>query len=87
MTEQPDTLTRELALYVSDVLRKAVQKGNLTADDLEAAKAAMRVGAVHVRRDEGGTFTVRIGSVADIEGHITDLPSIADEWEKRFRSS
>ncbi|MDW4904692.1 hypothetical protein RB628_04865 [Streptomyces sp. ADMS] len=81
MTEQPDTLTRELALYVSDVLRKAVQKGNLTADDLEAAKDAMRAGTVLVRRDEGGAFTVRIGSVADIEGHIMDLPTIAGEWE------
>lgn len=80
MTAQPDLLTRELAQYVSDVLRKAVQKDNLTAEDLEAAKVAMRAGAVLVRRDEDGTFTVRIGSVADIEGHIFDLPSVAAEW-------
>ncbi|MFC4608801.1 hypothetical protein ACFO9E_13375 [Streptomyces maoxianensis] len=80
-----DTIGHELAQYVSDALCRAVAKGTLTPEDLEAAKDAMRHGAVSVQRDEGGTFTVTVGAVAAVEGHISDLPSIASEWEVWFR--
>lgn len=80
-----DTITQELAQYVCTTLREAVAEGHLTAEDLEAAKDAMRDGAVSVRRDEGGSFTVTVGAVAAVQGHISDLPSIASEWEAWFR--
>ncbi|MFI1951978.1 hypothetical protein ACH437_09000 [Streptomyces xinghaiensis] len=76
-----DTIGHELARYVSDALRAAAAKGNMTPDDLEAAKDAMRAGAVAVRRDKGGSFAVTVGGVAVVEGHIFDLPSVAAEWE------
>ncbi|KUO19669.1 hypothetical protein [Streptomyces dysideae] len=87
MTEQPDTLTRELAQYAADALVSAHKKGNLTPEEMEKAKEAMRAGAVGIRRDHDGTFTVAIGAVAMVEGHISDLPSIAAEWEEWFHSS
>jgi len=81
MTADTLDFSTDLARYTADVLCKAVEHGHLSNDELERAKGAMRAGAVLVRRYPDGTFTIQIGSVAAVEGHIFDLPSLADAWE------
>ncbi|MFH9587922.1 hypothetical protein ACH4LS_22660 [Streptomyces luteogriseus] len=80
MTDQPLSFSEDLARYSAGALRQALENGNLTADDVETAKDAMRAGAVLAHRRQDGTFTIRIGSVVDIDGHIFDLPSLAADW-------
>lgn len=81
MTNDTLDFSTELAAYTAGALLKAVKNGALTPEDLDRAKEAMRAGAVLARRGPGGTFLIQIGSVAAVEGHIFDLPSLAAEWE------
>lgn len=81
MTDEASGFSGELARYTADALCKAVEHGHLSSDELERAKGAMRAGAVLARRYPDGTFTIQIGSVAAVEGHIFDLPTLAAEWE------
>lgn len=71
----------ELARFTADRLIAAVEGGDLSAEEFERAKDAMRAGLVFGRCRPDGTFTIQIGSVAAVEGHIFDLPSLAAEWE------
>lgn len=75
------SFSAELAAFTAGRLLDAVEHGKLSAEEFEQAKAALHVGAVLARRHPDGTFLITIGSVAAIEGHIFDLPSLAAEWE------
>jgi hypothetical protein len=81
MTNEIMDFSTELARYVVDALQEAIKNGHLTDEDLDRAKEAMRSGAVSAHRRSDGTFTITIGGVAAIDGHIFDLLSIAAEWE------
>ncbi|WP_430378442.1 hypothetical protein [Streptomyces sp. B1-3] len=81
MTSDTLDFGTELAAYTAGALLKAVENGELTPEQLDRAKGAMRAGAVIARRGPDGTFLIQIGSVAAVEGHIFDLPSLAADWE------
>lgn len=79
-----DTITPEIEEFVSVTLREAVAEGILTPGTMEAVNDAMRARRASVRYDEDGTFTVMVGTVPSVQGHITQLPSVAAEWEAKL---